>query len=256
MTGIALGSGGAVGFGSIGVINYLQSKGIEFSEISGSSMGALIGAYLSVHGEVESLKEVAISQTKADIIKLIDLNNPKKSVIKGKHVEQFIRKYLKAKNFKETKIPLKVIATDIFRHEAVVFQKGDLIKALMASSSIPGIFPPVRYKDTFLVDGGIINPLPLEFLDSKKKLAVDFVPSNIKMKNLNVAETLKLSFFCMMKRVEEDILSKIDENTHVIKVDKVFQLNSMFAFYNAEQYIKVGELAARRDYKHIKRLIE
>ncbi len=256
MIGLSLGSGGAIGLGGVGAVNYLQSKGIEFSEISGSSMGALIGAYLSVHGEVESLKDIAISQTKKEVLRLVDFNNPKKSLIKGRKVEAFLRRHLKAKDFRQAKVPLRIVATDLFKHESVVFRKGDLIRALMASISIPGIFPPVKYRNTFLADGGISNPLPLDQLNAKKKIGVDFEPVEIRMKHLNMAETLHLAFSSMMSHANKHILSNLDEGTHVVRVRKVFRLNTMLAFHNAERYIKAGEKAARKDYRKIKRLIE
>ena len=141
--GLALGSGTARGYAHIPIINFLIKNNVKIDMISGSSAGAIIGAYFALYGEVKSLEKLLRSITKKESLHLIDLNNPKKSIIKGIRIKKYLEdNFFGSKTFKDTKIPLYISATNIKTKKVVYFNKGKIIDAVMASISVPAIFPP------------------------------------------------------------------------------------------------------------------
>lgn len=109
----------------------------------------------------EILKKVRV----ADVKRMVDFSGPlASSFLKGKGVERFFQKHIPVKRFKDLQIPLRVVATDFWRRREVVFTSGELIPAIRASMSIPGLFKPVKDGSTVLVDGGAVNPLPYDIL--------------------------------------------------------------------------------------------
>ncbi len=172
--GIALGSGGAKGLSHIGVLEILENNGLIPTEISGCSIGSIIGALYAAGVSIRKLKEISLHFSFIQTIQLFDFTNPKKGgIVKGKLVEKFLDSILPVKKFEDLKIPFKCVATDIIKGKPVVYDRGDLVPAIRASISIPGFFVPYEYQGKTLVDGGIVNPVPVNLLDrSEYKIAV------------------------------------------------------------------------------------
>jgi NTE family protein len=159
--GLALGSGAARGFASIGVLKALREIGVEPDFIGGTSMGALVGAFAAVDA-IETLEEVAEQTDWKHLFGFFsDVVIPRDGLIDGKRIESFIRKYTGERNIEDLKVPLKVVATDILTGEEVLIDSGNILEAIRASISIPGIFAPVRIGDRYLVDGALVNPVPV-----------------------------------------------------------------------------------------------
>jgi NTE family protein len=176
--GIALGSGGARGLCHIGVIDILQSLGIRIDFISGASVGALIGAFLAA-GKLEELKKFAAPLTRKESFKLADLMFPTSGLIEGKKIEGFLREHLGAIRIEDLKIRFACVATDFYTGREVILSSGDLVKAVRASISIPGVFKPVAMDGKLLVDGGVVNPVPVQVvrdLGAEFIIAVDICP--------------------------------------------------------------------------------
>jgi NTE family protein len=172
--GLALSSGAARGLAHIGVIKALQEEDIRIDMIAGSSMGALVGAYFAKHCDIERLGELV---QELDFKKVLKLADPHfsllfKGFVSGKKVEDFLRIIIGDIDFRDLKIPLLVVATDINTAEEVIINTGSVIKAVRASISMPGIFTPVKIKNRFLIDGGVTNPVPVDILKSQ---GIDFV---------------------------------------------------------------------------------
>ena len=160
--GLALGSGGAKGLAHISVIEYLSSMNIPIDMIAGSSIGAVIG---SIHccGRLNEFKEDMLGLSKKDMLSYFDITLPRSGLIKGKGFTNFMEKYIPAdKMIEDLDIPLAIVATDYFTGRPVVFKSGSILDALRASVSIPGILVPVAYNDSFLLDGGVARPLPVD----------------------------------------------------------------------------------------------
>ena len=159
--GLALGSGGAKGLSHIAVIEYLDSLGIPVHMISGSSVGAVIGA-LHCAGALGKFKRDIINFTLRDLLSFMDPVMPRSGFIEGKGFMKFMARYIpRDANIEDFKKPLAIVATDYIKGTPVIFRHGSVLEALRASVSIPGILVPVRSRETLLVDGGVANPLPL-----------------------------------------------------------------------------------------------
>lgn len=159
---LALASGAARGLAHVGVIDELNKQGYEICSIAGSSMGALVGSFYAA-GTFEAYKEWAVSLDKYDIFKLVDFNFGLHGFIKGDKVfnEMHTLGFIPNKNIEELAIPLAIVASDIVNYNEVVFTSGNLFDALRASISIPNVFTPKELNGVFLVDGGVVNPLPI-----------------------------------------------------------------------------------------------
>jgi len=163
--GIALGSGGAKGISHIGVLEVLEKNKIKIDEISGCSIGAIVGGIYAAGVSIEKMKEIAFSIDIKKMWKLFDFTKPTSGgIVKGNLVEQFLDEILPVKKFEDLKIPFRCVATDIKEGKEVIFEKGDLIPAIRASISIPGLFVPYEYQGRLLVDGGVVNPVPVSLL--------------------------------------------------------------------------------------------
>ena len=159
--GLVLGGGSAKGFAHIGVLRVLEKNNIPIDMVSGTSIGSIIGA---LHCLGYSSFEIENLIKGVSWRRLLDLNLPKKGLIKGIKIESILREMFKDKKFSELNKPLFVTATDILNKQEIVFNKGDVTRAVRASISIPGIFNPVENNGRVLVDGGVLDNLPIEIL--------------------------------------------------------------------------------------------
>jgi NTE family protein len=167
--GLALGGGGAKGFAHIGVLKALEENKIPIDMISGTSIGAVVGALYCLGKTPEEIKEIAKNTSWK---KLRDWSIPRKGLIKGDKIENYLREIFDKKSFADLKIPLFVTSLDSSEFREVIFNKGDLAKAARASVSIPGIFVPVENNGNILVDAGILDNIPVELL---KKEGADII---------------------------------------------------------------------------------
>jgi len=165
---LVLGSGGARGLVQIGVIRSLEEKGYKIDEVVGCSIGALIGAAY-VEGRVQQLEDWMMSINRSMIFKLLDFTNPRFGLLKGERVFESLKDIFPDKNIEDMDIPFRAIATDIKNEKEVVFEKGSVYKAIRASIAIPAVFTSVLSDDISLVDGGVVNPLPINFVKRKRR---------------------------------------------------------------------------------------
>ena len=159
-TGLALGSGSARGWAHIGVIRALAETGVHVDFIAGTSIGALVGAIFA-SGEINSLEETVLRIDWMQIASFIDMVLPKSGLIDGKKITSFIRSQVKETNIEDLPIPFCAISTDLYTGREIIIREGDIIEAVRASFSIPGIFTPVKKNNMILLDGGLVNPVPV-----------------------------------------------------------------------------------------------
>jgi len=169
--GLALGGGSARGWAHIGVIRALSEAGIDIDYIAGTSIGSVVGSVFSA-GNIGTLEEVAVRLDWKQIAYLFDVVLPKSGLIDGKKVAGFVQNHLKKTNIEELPIPFCAVSTDLNTGKEVVIREGDIIEAVRASISIPGIFTPVRNNGRILVDGGLVNPVPVSVA---REMGADFV---------------------------------------------------------------------------------
>jgi NTE family protein len=169
--GLALGSGSARGWAHIGVIRALTEAGIHVDYIVGTSIGALVGAVYA-SGGIGNLENVILQFDWKQIAYFFDVVLPKSGLLDGKRISAFIRRHVKEINIEELPIPFCAVATDLGTGNEVILKEGDIIEAVRASISVPGIFTPVKKNGTILVDGGLVNPVPVSVA---REMGADFV---------------------------------------------------------------------------------
>ena len=157
---LALSSGGARGLAHIGAIEELEAQGYHISSIAGCSMGALIGGVYAA-GKLNEFREWMKTIDRKKMLGLIDFSLSLNHIVKGTRIIEAIMEFVPDVNIEDLPIPYCAVATDLKAGREVMFRKGSLFKAIRASISLPSFYEPVMLNDMILIDGGIINPLPL-----------------------------------------------------------------------------------------------
>jgi NTE family protein len=158
--GLALSSGSARGWAHIGVIRALRDAGIEPDVVAGSSIGALVGAaYLC--DQIEALEQWVITLTWWDIVRFMDIQLRKGGFIEGQKLMGYLEQYVSDCHIEELGKPFAAIATDLATGQEIWLQRGSLADAIRASIALPGLFTPVRLNNRWVVDGGLVNPVPV-----------------------------------------------------------------------------------------------
>lgn len=158
---LILSSGGARGLAQIGVIEALESQGWVISRIAGSSIGSLVGAFYAA-GKLNDFKAWVEKLDKMDVMRYFDVTISSQGFIKGDKIMKEMRRLMGNVKIEDLPVPFKAIAADIINNKSVWFENGDVINAIRASVSIPGVFTPSKTKNKMFVDGAIACPLPMQ----------------------------------------------------------------------------------------------
>lgn len=169
--GIALGSGSARGLAHIGALHAIEESGIRIDLIAGSSIGALVGAIYAA-GNLTALESSFNAFDWKKLVSLLDLVLPKSGLMNGRKVMDFVKDHLTFNDIEELPIPFQAVATDILSATEITIDKGNLLHAIRASIAVPGIFTPVYDTGHVLVDGGLVNPVPVS---TARAMGADFV---------------------------------------------------------------------------------
>jgi len=269
--GIAFGAGGARGIAHLLMIEALDELGVIPSIIAGSSIGAVVGAFYAAGFTSKEMKEI-LNQLinpksdsvfdfllKSDIVKLFTMFDPqfiKSGFIKGEKFQKYMESHLKVSRFEELKIPLKIVATDYWQKEAVVFEKGDLIAPIKASYSLPGLFTPVKIKDRILIDGGAVNPLPFDLIMDKCDITIAIDVTAFKAQNESEIPPTFDSVFTTYQTMQNSI---IKERLKFLRPDiyirpEIFDVR-VFDFVKADLIFKQAESAKDELKRQLDKLI-
>lgn len=161
---LVLSSGGPRGWAYIGAIEELESRGYNITSVAGTSIGSLIGGIYAA-GKLPEVKEWLFSLDAWKVFTLMDLSISKNHLVKGDKVINAIMGIVPEINIEDLNIPYKAIAADLYTGEEVIFDRGPLFEAIRASISIPSLFRPVKYGYRTLIDGGIVNTMPIDRVD-------------------------------------------------------------------------------------------
>ena len=212
--GLALGSGGAKGVSHIAVLDYCAKKEIPISMIAGSSIGAVIGS-LYAYGALPEFTAFLKSVKSNNLFAYFDPVFPKTGLVQGRRAMELLAKFIpKSVDLEDLKLPVAIVATDFYTGKPVVFRKGNVLDAIRASISIPGIFVPVKYMDTVLVDGGVSDPLPIDVVKQMGAgivMAVNLHPT-LKIKRAIVTGNTSLALK-QKENSSNDIIEHVDTET-------------------------------------------
>jgi NTE family protein len=159
---LALGGGGAKGLAHIGVLAELHAQGIPVRAVAGTSVGAEIGAFFATGMPIEALQEVATGFDWIKTLRLFFPDLPTGGIASGASIMDFLTPHLGERRIEDLEIGFVAIATDLETGEQVVLDRGSLSEAVRASVSLPGLFAPFRIGNRLLVDGGVVNPVPID----------------------------------------------------------------------------------------------
>nr|WP_132770309.1 patatin-like phospholipase family protein [Tepidibacillus fermentans] len=249
--GLALGSGGARGLAHIGVLRVLEEHNIPIDYISGSSMGSLVGALYANGNDLNMLEKLAIHLKRKY---WVDFSVSKLGLVSGEKIKELIRILTHGKNIEDLSIPLAIVATDIENGERVVFREGPIFQAVRASISIPGIFVPETVNGRILVDGGVIDRVPVHAvrdMGADFVIAVDVGLYDSKMKVNSIFDVIAQTI---------DIMERQNLYHQIIAADYVIRPevghNSSISFTNIENIIAEGYRIAKESMNEIKSLIQ
>ncbi len=184
--GLALGSGSARGWAHIGVIRALQEAGISVDFVAGTSIGALVGAVF-VSGGLDALEDEARRLRWSRVMSFLDIIFPRSGLIDGKKVVDALGDHVPDRDIEDLPAPFGAVATDLSSGHELDIRSGNVIDAIRASISIPGIFTPVCKGDQVLVDGGLVNPVPVSLareMGAQFVIAVDIGRDIVLMKDV------------------------------------------------------------------------
>jgi NTE family protein len=174
--GLVLGSGSSRGWAHIGAIEALEEENIPIDFVAGSSIGSYVGA-LYASGSLKSLKEFVLKMDGKRVFSYFDVVFPRSGLFDAtKKLKELFSIHTDVNDFSKLNIPVLMVATDLVTGKKVVLKSGDIFSALRATMSIPGLFAPVKVKDHWLVDGGLVDPVPVgaaRALEADVVIAVD-----------------------------------------------------------------------------------
>ena len=152
---LVLGGGGARGIAHVAAIEVLVESGIPIDHIVGCSSGSIVGALYSANQDIKTIKKLLLNTKRKKIVETSNIPG-RFGFMKHTRLREFLYKNLKAKSFDQLNIPLTVVATDLITGELVSYDNGSLVPPIVASSSVPLLFEPIKYDNRILVDGGVV----------------------------------------------------------------------------------------------------
>jgi NTE family protein len=207
--GIALSGGGVKGFAHLGVLKALEEKGIEADVLAGVSAGAIVGSFIAAGKKPLEVMELI---NESDFFDFAKLSLPNRGIFTLDNMTENLKKSLGIKSFEELKIPFYVGAANIERARMEYFDKGDLIKIIQASASIPVLFSPVEINGELYVDGGLFENLPVNPLLDKCDIliAVNVMPVNLNGKLDSITDIAVRTFQLKTIVNAEELKAKAD----------------------------------------------
>lgn len=254
--GLALGGGAARGLAHIGVLQVLEREGIPIDMIAGTSIGALIGTIYARGNDAAQTKKLALDLIPKRFAFLIDPALPRTGLIRGRRLQSTLRSTIGHITFEELKIPLACVATDIDNGEEVVINHGPVWEAVWASSTIPLLMAVAKYQGRYLVDGGLVNPVPVSVL---KEMGADVIIAvsvphrrNLgEVREPNILSVMMQTIYIANYRVAQSSLT----GANIIIEPRVEHI-AFTEFKRAEECIRLGGQAAQDAIPEIKSCIQ
>lgn len=247
---VVLSGGGARGIAHIGAIEELICQGYEISAVAGTSMGALVGG-IYASGHLEQFKEWMCALDRYKVFGLVDFSLSTDGLVKGDRVIRAMKELVPDMRIEQMPVPFAAVAADLLTGDEVVLDRGGLYDAIRASISIPSVFRPVKRGARVLIDGGIVNPLPLNRVQRRSGdllVAVDVCgafgaePALRAKMSFNYYKMLTTSSQIMQQHISRLMLSFFPPD---ILVELPADSFGIFEFYRAAEIVEAGRLAMR-----------
>ena len=277
---LVLSGGGARGIAHIGAIEELEKSGYNICSVTGTSMGAVVGAVYTM-GKLKEFKEWMLTLDKMRVFNLLDFSFSSQGLVKGDKVLNKMKDFIKDKNIQDLNIPFACMAVDLISLEEVVFTNGSVYEAIRASISIPTVLTPVKKGNALFVDGGVLNNIPLKYAprtENDKLVAVN-VNAKIPVINAGLSKKITIEQQSLYKRKMQDFQSQLQKimpsgkSANLSYFDVInktiglmtYQITqnllekhppdilinisketcTMFDFFKAEELIEIGRIATR-----------
>ena len=275
--GLALGGGGARGCAHIGVIRALEEEGVRIHCIAGTSIGSFVGGIYAA-GDIHALEDFLLKVKWKDVVRHLDPVLPKKGLFEGEKIRDLINRLLPEHDFGSTKIPYMAIATDLLSGEEVRITSGNMVDAIRASIAIPAVFTPFKKDDRYLIDGGVVNPLPVNAvreMGADIVIAVDlnhqFINEKLNSRRSyeaheknkwsgwltpaypNILDVVENSIFLMQDQITKKNLDT-DAPDFIIRPN--LESAGMFDFHKAKNLIEEGYRAMKVEMSKLKKLLK
>ena len=164
--GLALGSGGARGWAHVGVLRRLQELNVPVDYVAGTSIGAIMGAVFAAN-RLDVLEDLSHHLDWRRVASLfVEVSFPRAGLLNGKRIQQLLQQIVHVQRIEDLAIPFAAVAANLHTGEPMIFRQGGVVDAIRASIAIPGIFVPAHHEGQYLVDGGTINPVPVDVVES------------------------------------------------------------------------------------------
>ncbi len=247
---LALAGGGARGLAHIGAIEELERRGFEVNAVAGTSMGALIGGMYAA-GHLDAFAKWILTLDKYKVFSLVDFTFSTEGLVKGNRIMRVMQEMVPDMRIEQMALPFAAVAADLLTGREVVLDRGGLYDAIRASISIPSVFRPVHKDGMVLVDGGTVNPLPLNRVRREEgdllvavNVSGTFCADSVSRANasLNYYKLLVASSQIMQQHITRLMCN-------LYKPDILIELPAdcfgIFEFYRAQEIIEAGRAATR-----------
>ena len=247
---LVLAGGGARGVAHIGAIEELESQGFEITAVAGTSMGALVGGVYA-SGHLEPFREWMCALDKYKVFSLVDFALSTEGLVKGDRVMEAMKALVPDMDIERMPVPFTAVAADLLTGDEVVLDRGGLYDAIRASISIPSVFRPVHRDGRVLIDGGTVNPLPLNRVRREEGdllIAVDVSarfeahPAERTNASLNYYKVLIASSQIMQQRITQLMCRLYMPD---IMVEMPADSYGIFEFYRSGEIVEAGRRATR-----------
>jgi NTE family protein len=251
---LALGGGAALGWAHIGVVRLFQERGLPIAAVSGTSIGAVVGAALAA-GKLDVLENLARATNGLTVLRFLDVSLKAGGVLGGKAVEKELTRHFSGLNIEDLPTPFAAVAADLISGSEVVMRTGSLVEAVRASLAIPGVFTPVLRDGQILADGGLINPVPVSTARSLSDAPVVAVNlqgdyprraaanglNAMATKPANVVKLSKVSFYLLLTALTD---LKMALNPADVTITPLVGHMETGQFTKADELIQLGREAA------------
>lgn len=269
--GLVLSGGGARGLAHIGVLRVLEREGILVNYLAGTSMGGVIAAGFAAGMSSADLIKISLSVThNRGMLHMADPGLPNGGLIRGQRLLNFFKQEFGEKTFSDLSLPLALVAVDLNTHQEIVFREGLVALALRATTSIPGLFTPMKMDNWRLVDGGVLNNLPVDVAIQMGALVVIAVDIGLTHKEgigywignrrwipEGISTTLAVlddTLYALRIVEQENKLRQYPPNL-LIRPDLPANVNSVIGYSRVEELVAAGERAAEEHLDEIKALL-